>query len=113
MRSRFETAAAFPFRTHHARLFALAILRWTRFIFINESLTLDRPRKLDSNRCDSEVAGGSAELGAEDFAIKFSMGAKGMARAHAASACVQSDSIKGLAQSIAKPAYHRLLVAEP
>ena len=36
-----------------------------------------------------------------------------MARAHAASTCVQSDSIKGLAQSIAKPAYHRLLTAEP
>ena len=36
-----------------------------------------------------------------------------MARAHAASACVQSDSIKGLAQSIAKPAYHRQLIAEP
>jgi two-component system, cell cycle sensor histidine kinase PleC len=36
-----------------------------------------------------------------------------MARAHAAIACAQSDSIKGLAQSIAKPAYHRLLVAEP
>jgi two-component system, cell cycle sensor histidine kinase PleC len=36
-----------------------------------------------------------------------------MSRAYAASACVQSDSIKGLAQSIAKPAYHRLLVAEP
>src|SRR5260370_34213341 len=36
-----------------------------------------------------------------------------MARADAASACVQSDSIKGLAQSIAKPAYHRLLIAEP
>jgi two-component system cell cycle sensor histidine kinase PleC len=36
-----------------------------------------------------------------------------MARAHAASGCVQSDSIKGLAQSIAKPAYHRLLIAEP
>ncbi len=36
-----------------------------------------------------------------------------MARAHAASACAQSDSIKGLAQSIAKPAYHRLLIAEP
>ncbi len=36
-----------------------------------------------------------------------------MARAHAASACVQSDSIKGLAHSIAKPAYHRLLLAEP
>jgi two-component system cell cycle sensor histidine kinase PleC len=41
------------------------------------------------------------------------MGVKGMVHAHAASACVQSDSIKGLAQSIAKPAYHRLLVAEP
>lgn len=36
-----------------------------------------------------------------------------MARAQAASPCVQSDSIKGLAQSIAKPAYHRLLTAEP
>jgi two-component system cell cycle sensor histidine kinase PleC len=36
-----------------------------------------------------------------------------MARAHAVSACVQSDSIKGLAQSIAKPAYLRLLTAEP
>ena len=36
-----------------------------------------------------------------------------MARVHAASACVQSNSIKGLAQSIAKPAYHRLLLAEP
>jgi two-component system, cell cycle sensor histidine kinase PleC len=36
-----------------------------------------------------------------------------MTRAHATSACVQSDSIKGLAQSIAKPAYHRLLIAEP
>ena len=36
-----------------------------------------------------------------------------MARAHAANACAQSDSIKGLAQSIAKPAYYRLLTAEP
>jgi two-component system cell cycle sensor histidine kinase PleC len=36
-----------------------------------------------------------------------------MARVHAADACVQSDSIKGLAQSIAKPAYHRLVLAEP
>src|ERR1700753_3588470 len=41
------------------------------------------------------------------------MGAECMGRPHAASACVQSDSIKGLAQSIAKPAYHRLLLAEP
>jgi two-component system, cell cycle sensor histidine kinase PleC len=36
-----------------------------------------------------------------------------MARAHVANACVQPDSIKGLAQSIAKPAYQRLLTAEP
>src|SRR5438552_16452099 len=36
-----------------------------------------------------------------------------MARAHAASACVQSDANKGLAQSIARPAYHQLVVAEP
>jgi two-component system cell cycle sensor histidine kinase PleC len=36
-----------------------------------------------------------------------------MSRAHAANACAQSDSIKGLAQSIAKPAYTRLLTAEP
>src|SRR5579884_2041629 len=36
-----------------------------------------------------------------------------MARAEAASASTQSDSIKGLAQSIAKPAYRRLLNDEP
>ena len=36
-----------------------------------------------------------------------------MARAEVASASVRSDSIKGLAQSIAKPAYRRLLTAEP
>ena len=36
-----------------------------------------------------------------------------MARADAASASAQPDSIKGLAQSIAKPAYRRLLTAEP
>jgi two-component system cell cycle sensor histidine kinase PleC len=36
-----------------------------------------------------------------------------MARVHAASPRVQSDSIQGLAHSIAKPAYHRLLTAEP
>jgi two-component system cell cycle sensor histidine kinase PleC len=46
-------------------------------------------------------------------AKKNSVGVNGMARAQAANACVQSDSIKGLAQSIAKPAYHRLLTAEP
>ncbi|HEY0236727.1 MAG TPA: ATP-binding protein [Afipia sp.] len=36
-----------------------------------------------------------------------------MSRAQIAGTCVQSDSIKGLAQSIAKPAYQRLVVAEP
>ncbi len=36
-----------------------------------------------------------------------------MARAGVAGASVHSDSIKGLAQSIAKPAYRRLLTAEP
>jgi len=36
-----------------------------------------------------------------------------MARADMASASASSDSIKGLAQSIAKPAYRRLLTAEP
>src|ERR1700751_288819 len=36
-----------------------------------------------------------------------------MARPEAAHASMRSDSIKGLAQSIAKPAYRRLLTAEP
>ena len=36
-----------------------------------------------------------------------------MARAEAASASTRSDSIKGLAQSVANPAYRRLLTAEP
>src|SRR5215510_10997358 len=40
------------------------------------------------------------------------MGAS-MARAEAAHASARTDSIKGLAQSIAKPAYKRLLTAEP
>src|SRR5215211_7251307 len=36
-----------------------------------------------------------------------------MARAEAASASARPDSIKGLAESIARPAYRRLLSAEP
>ena len=36
-----------------------------------------------------------------------------MARAEAAHASARPDSIKGLAQSIANPAYRRLLTAEP
>ena len=42
----------------------------------------------------------------------YRTGAK-MARAEHASASIRSDSIRGLAQSIAKPAYRRLLTAEP
>ena len=107
---KFERARAFSFRTHFAVSCGhLRILRWTNLFRINELLTLDRSAKLDSNRCDSEAAGVTSEPGAKGFP----RGSKGMARAHAANACVQSDSIKGLAQSIAKPAYHRLLIAEP
>jgi two-component system, cell cycle sensor histidine kinase PleC len=36
-----------------------------------------------------------------------------MARAESASASTRSDSIKGLAQAVARPAYRRLLTAEP
>src|SRR6202521_3317739 len=43
---------------------------------------------------------------------KFKRGRLGMTPA-LASASANTDSIKGLAQSIAKPAYRRLLVAEP
>jgi two-component system, cell cycle sensor histidine kinase PleC len=44
---------------------------------------------------------------------EFSITGASMARAEAASASTRSDSIKGLAQSIAKPAYRRLVIAEP
>src|SRR3954465_6941841 len=40
-------------------------------------------------------------------------GGLAMARAEIASASARPDSIKGLAQSIARPAYRRLLNAEP
>ena len=36
-----------------------------------------------------------------------------MARAESASASAHSNSIKGLAQAVARPAYRRLLTAEP
>src|SRR3954447_24603528 len=36
-----------------------------------------------------------------------------MARAESASASAHSDSIKGLAQAVARPAYPRLITAEP
>jgi two-component system cell cycle sensor histidine kinase PleC len=89
--------------------FIAADFSGTIFLSVNDSLTLDSPAKLDSNQVDSEVAAGAARI----MVRETPEGTKGMARANAASACVQSDSIKGLAQSIAKPAYHRLLIAEP
>src|ERR1041385_9208634 len=59
----------------------------------------------DSKRCrtdsDALLSRGSSKRG------------RGMARASAASASARPDSIKGLAQSIANPAYRRLLTAEP
>src|ERR1051325_6885709 len=36
-----------------------------------------------------------------------------MARAESASASAHSDSLKGLTQAVARPAYRRLLTAEP
>jgi hypothetical protein len=47
--------------------FAVLILRWTRFISINESLTLDSLPKLDSNHCDSESQWGCLRIGAKSF----------------------------------------------
>ena len=47
-------AGAFPFRTHHDD----ALIRVGQHLFpINESLTLDSPGNLDSNRFDSEATG--------------------------------------------------------
>src|SRR3989337_1398331 len=48
----------------------------------------------------------------EGTGSKIQMGT-GLGRAEAAGASARSDSIKGLAQSVAKPAYRRLLTAEP
>src|SRR3954452_20281082 len=101
---------AFLFRTRFHKISRARFPVGQDLFCINESLTLDSAKKTDSNRCDSEAAWGCFRKGVSK---RHCEGAKGMARAHAASACVQSDSIKGLAQSIAKPAYHRLLIAEP
>src|SRR3954469_15150171 len=94
---------AFLFRTHFARISADRFSVGQDLFCINESLTLDSAKKTDSNRCDSEAGLGCFRQGVTTRQFR---GGQGMARAHAASACVQSDSIKGLAQSIAKPAYH-------
>src|SRR3954452_11535163 len=101
---------AFLFRTRFHKISRARFPVGQDLFCINESLTLDSAKKTDSNRCDSEAAWGCFRKGVSK---RHCEGGHGMARAHAASACVQSDSIKGLAQSIAKPAYHRLLIAEP
>src|SRR5262249_10568691 len=72
-------------------------------------LTLDKSHFPDSNGIDSGRCGTSFRSRA---GLDAERGPR-MARAETASASVQSDSIKGLAQSIAKPAYLRLLTAEP
>src|SRR5882757_3133032 len=70
MRDGMLDAGAFLFRTHIAsilRIIRSPILHWTRFICINEWLTLDSPRKLDSNRYDSEAARGFFRTGYKQF----------------------------------------------
>ena len=71
--------------------------------------TLDKSIRVDSNglirgRCGTYLRTGSRGSSETEA---------GMARAETASASLRSDSIKGLAQSIANPAYRRLLTAEP
>src|SRR5918912_2833905 len=77
------------------------IKKWLTTLSTNCHVSI--PIETDSERCgtSSEQDGREAE------------GRPGMARAQLASASVSTDSIKGLAQSIAKPAYLRLLTAEP
>src|SRR5262249_14081728 len=69
--------------------------------------TLDKSPSFDSNESDSERCGTSVRIDGD------SEGEAGMGRAGAGLAAARPDSIKGLAQSIAKPAYRRLLIAEP
>src|ERR1700710_819297 len=60
----------------------------------------------DSRRC-------AALIRTRSFPGDLPNGDGAMARAEAASASARADSIKGLPQSIANPAYRRLLTAEP
>src|SRR5471032_2103053 len=60
----------------------------------------------DSRRC-------AALIRTRSFPGDLPNGDGAMARAETASASARADSIKGLAQSIANPAYRRLLTAEP
>ena len=50
-------ASCVPLSDSYSPYFTSAILRWTRFICVKEPLTLDSPRKLDSNHVDSEATG--------------------------------------------------------
>src|SRR5712672_2794451 len=91
----------------HIRIFALFV-GGNNFLKI-DSGTLDKDSAIDSNDGDSASAAARPDrvrMG------KFQRGRLGMTPA-LASASPSTDSIKGLAQSIAKPAYRRLLVAEP
>src|SRR5712671_1135055 len=91
----------------HTRIFALFV-GGNNFLKI-DSRTLDKDSAIDSNDGDSASAAARPDrvrMG------KFQRGRLGMTPA-LASASPSTDSIKGLAQSIAKPAYRRLLVAEP
>src|SRR5215470_5990206 len=71
--------------------------------------TLDKTKHFDSNESDSERCGTSSV----SRVIGHSERRLVMAPADIAAASTRTDSIKGLAQSIAKPAYRRLLNAEP
>ena len=100
------SAAAFSFRTHAASSSAgirSPIRRGQDLFPIKEFVRLStaRPNWIQINliRKVSGFLPRDRCTGCEGF--------KGMARAHAANACVQSNSIKGLAQSIAKPAYRQ------
>src|SRR5262245_52086800 len=70
---------------------------------------LDKSQIFDSYGHDSERCGSPSECD-RGFGLRRRLA---MGRAEIASACARPDSIKGLAQSIARPAYRRLLNAEP
>src|SRR6266446_6477720 len=78
-------------------------------ILKNFLTTLDKSPFLDSNESDSGRCGTSFRSKADWDVAR----GPAMARAEAAHASARADSIKGLAQAIAKPAYRRLLTAEP
>ena len=87
-----------------------------RLLIVKIFLTISSPRlstrvwRLDSNDGDS-VSDAAHPDRSQGWGILERR--PKMAPAQSASASTGTDSIKGLAQSVAKPAYRRLLVAEP